>query len=369
MYPAMKKFHAHPRALLLAPALLLLFVLFLTLGLVLRKSSPSSSSASSGSVPAIVSAAVAPPSYGQCSSHPAAFSGLTPVLLANWTVLAGPQPGYYLPRLSEPSYDLVNPPTSANSSELHNLDFLLPGHLTGPPTPAALALSLHRSTRVYMLIPALPPTAANAANAAPTVPGWTGIGYAKAAGPDPVLTYGVARKTTIGVYKSVIVVYRDFSTTEVSVPNMAWIVANLDGVKAASAKSFYILLAEQGGGASPVPLSPHGIGEIPAGGRCPDALHEKWRTVFHAPEGDNDIDGRTFSTFHPIWDPCWRCAYDHEHGSNAAAVMGIKPAYDLPAWKNNRQNESHEGFKVSTPTQLSLRLSRGTYHVFAFDLT
>lgn len=50
-------------------------------------------------------------------------------------------------------------------------------------------------------------------------------------------------------------------------------------------------------------------------------------------------------------------AYDHEHGSAAPILMGYKPKYGYTAWKNNRQNEAHEGFK-------SFVMKKGDYMIY-----
>lgn len=38
-------------------------------------------------------------------------------------------------------------------------------------------------------------------------------------------------------------------------------------------------------------------------------------------------------------------AYNHEHGSSAKQLMGYEPKYEYTAYKNNREQEDHNGFK------------------------
>lgn len=112
---------------------------------------------------------------------------------------------------------------------------------------------------------------------------------------------------------------------------------------------------EENGDPSEVPESPAGVDSdtIMPGQTCPEKLHELWTVKasdspapnFYA--ADVDIKDKSFATWHPIFDPCYWCAYDHEHGSDALTLVGpsFAPMYRYTAWKNNQQDEPVPGFK------------------------
>lgn len=77
---------------------------------------------------------------------------------------------------------------------------------------------------------------------------------------------------------------------------------------------------------------------------CPSDLHSTW-AVRHQDRSDSTISGIKFATWHPTWDPCFWCAYNHDHGSSSKYLMNYEPTFGYTARKNNFQNESHEGFK------------------------
>ena len=106
---------------------------------------------------------------------------------------------------------------------------------------------------------------------------------------------------------------------------------------------FSILVAESDGRPVREPSYPSDM-RIEAGQFCPRQLHDKW-VAREIDYDDPCTRGRTFKTWHPLWDPCFWCSYGHEHGSAAPLLMGYQPRYDYSALKNNHQNESHEGFK------------------------
>lgn len=77
---------------------------------------------------------------------------------------------------------------------------------------------------------------------------------------------------------------------------------------------------------------------------CPESLHQAWM-VPHKDKNDADVDGVLFSSWHPMWDPCYWCAYGHDHGSSPQHLMGYTPTYTYTARKNDREVENDEGFK------------------------
>ncbi len=124
-------------------------------------------------------------------------------------------------------------------------------------------------------------------------------------------------------------------------PSVEWVRKNINGLKT---NGYYVILVAEASG-EPVqkPAPPEGV-EITAGGRCPKELHDAWRTK---PTDENDEQTRnmTFATHHPLWDPCYWCGYDHEHGSSAKQLMGYEPKFGYVALKNRNEDESHNGFK------------------------
>jgi hypothetical protein len=277
--------------------------------------------------------------YGTCAAHPAFFPGLVPVLLKKWVFTDGLQPYHYIPRFDQVKYYPLADPTS---TALIGLDFFFPNVFKEKNTPKALTLTFNRAARVYLLYP----TSRND-DSVGILAGWKAFGWADVKyGANTQTSYGVMRKSGFEINKRVYVLYQDVPGMSVDIPDISWIKANLKNIPKSTSQALYLLISEIDGSAPPEPKSPPGVGTIPVGGRCPDALHATWTTPFDVPEADPDIDGKVWTTWHPAWDPCYFCAYDHDHGSNAGALMGIKPAYSLPAWKNSHQDESHGGFKV-----------------------
>lgn len=120
------------------------------------------------------------------------------------------------------------------------------------------------------------------------------------------------------------------------------------------------MIAEEDGKSSIAPLSPSGVGPIPPGGRCPEELHKLW--VAPVRPGEGDVGDKQFSTCHPLWDPCYFCAYDHEHGSCPIDTLGYFPRFDYTAFKNGNRDESPNGFKVSS-TRFAIQ---ATTNIFGF---
>lgn len=130
--------------------------------------------------------------------------------------------------------------------------------------------------------------------------------------------------------------------SSVEIGSKDWMYANLPHL---DTKGYWsAMIAEEDGSPVAAPTRPRGM-EIEAGARCPDALHDRWITP-GTDQLDTSAHGNTmFRTWHPLWDPCYWCSYDHEHGSAAPLLMKYYPKYGYTALKNNEQDESHKGFK------------------------
>lgn len=80
------------------------------------------------------------------------------------------------------------------------------------------------------------------------------------------------------------------------------------------------------------------------GGRCSDELHDECK-VLGQDTKDPLTNGTNFKTYCPLWDPCYWCAYDHDHLSDPYTITGYQPRFGYTALKNYLQDESHGGFK------------------------
>jgi hypothetical protein len=292
-----------------------------------------------------------PNELGLCASHPGAFPGLNPVLVHSWLFpirvvqnRSYTQAAIYVPRLCNVTFVEMTKPTSGI---FKGLDYFFPGFF--PPfafnSSRAVSVRFNRPAKVFVLIHASY-NWRNPENA--TLPGYKSLGWAEVPKDKNVeIKYGVYKTVSRNISSRAYVVYKDAPNSVASLPDAGWILQNLKGISIpTNTVSYSVLFAEADGSASVAPESPPGVGPIPTGGRCPSALHDLWTTPGND-DSDYDTADEVFSTWHPMWDPCYYCAYDHEHGSNAGALLGISPAYSLPAWKNYRQDENHNGFKVS----------------------
>lgn len=101
--------------------------------------------------------------------------------------------------------------------------------------------------------------------------------------------------------------------------------------------TYWILLAEQDGKASPAPAVPSGR-EVPRPNEtCPSWVHDQYVTT--------GPDGKTYATWHPLIDPVYWCYHRHEHGSNPEHFApNKKPPFHYVASKHGME-EPHAGFK------------------------
>eukprot|EP00171_Calliarthron_tuberculosum_P000119 IDg119t1 len=178
------------------------------------------------------------------------------------------------------------------------------------------------------------------------LPGWKPEGWAELESDnsrDPV-SLGFTRSVR-GRYARIAFVFSR-SGHNVTLPTRSWVQRKLKGVPTRRGK-YTVLVSEANGYASKRPrLSPALAAKqtsVRAGERCPSWLHDTW--AVDGDETDPHTAGVRFRTHHPLWDPCFWCAYDHEHGSDASALMGYTPRFGYTALKNGREEESHTGFK------------------------
>ena len=100
---------------------------------------------------------------------------------------------------------------------------------------------------------------------------------------------------------------------------------------------YHVYLGEADGSSPQRPALPEGISEAPlANKRCPDWVHDTYTTT--------GPDGREYKTWHPQIDPRYWCYFGHDHGSDPS-LAGVSAAFGYVAFNNDKQDESHEGFK------------------------
>lgn len=124
------------------------------------------------------------------------------------------------------------------------------------------------------------------------------------------MTGYITKKAKLGIYKPkewgpsnfAYVFSKTTENTCITIPGSQYVAANVSGLKVGGL--YWVMVSELDGSPVQKPSSPSGISEeIPAGGRCPDELHELWRAPVRP--GEIDVDGRAFKTTHPVWDPCY----------------------------------------------------------------
>lgn len=301
-------------------------------------------------IPAIASG-LGVPTGAQCSDHPLYKTAGKGEIIRSWSYRLqadGRQywtTSVYFPRYQTHAWAPLENPTSTKYA---NLDYF--STHTGTENHADfVTLNFQRSAKVYLMIHAYRGT-----GAAPTLTGWTSekeyIEITKGKGLRTAMDIGTCNATFGATSRAYV-----FSKvgTSIEIGSRAWMFANVKNLETKG--SWSAMIAEADGSPVVAPTRPEGM-EIPAGGRCPSELHDSWVTPSTDSE-DTALGTKMFQTWHPLWDPCYWCAYDHEHGSSAPLLMNYKPKYGYTALKNNEQDESHKGFK-------DIVLDLGTHHMY-----
>lgn len=274
-----------------------------------------------------------------CSSHPLYTAGMSSQIIRSWSYAVQDADGrqYFTQSAYFPQYKQHSwaPQDNPASTKFAGLDYFTT-YSGKKATENFVTLNFQRPAKLYLLVHAyvrgFPPA---------TLAGWTSEGWVERKEQDAAST-----KLGLGSHKAEMhapsMAYAFSQTGEdVVIPDAGYIAANIGGI---TAKGYFsALVAEEDGSPIRAPTPPAGM-VIPAGGRCPDALHDKW-TAPGTDAADTQTFGKSFETWHPLWDPCFWCAYDHEHGSAAKELMGYTPRYGYTALKNKLQDESPKGFK------------------------
>ncbi len=281
-------------------------------------------------------------SFGaQCSDHPLYKPGMKGVLLRSWT---------YRPRTDGSMYWTSSgyfaqyaqhhwaPVDDETSTKYIGLDFFASHNGDAKPELADfMTMNFQRPAKVYLMVHAWRDTGAK-----PSLAGWTSEGFVKLVkgeGNRVQFNLGTQKRDLYATTRAYI--FSKVVKQSVSIGNHGWVDRN---VKNLDTKGYWsLLIGEEDGKPTSLPAGP--AGTVP-GGRCPGALHDAWMTP-----GQDKSDRQTyrvpFRTWHPMWDPCFGCAYDHEHGSAAPLIMGYKPRYGYTALKDKGDAalEAHNGFK------------------------
>lgn len=276
--------------------------------------------------------------WGRCESHPAHFPGLAPVLFKEVQYAASCLQDHsyiYVPRCRDIQYF---PMGGKNASKYSGYDVFV-ADVPKVNSLAAITLHFHRPARVYLLLPA----SKDNANSTGDIPGFQDDGLLEIPSQGwPQVEFGISRTKSFNIPKTARAFYKTARDGTAVLPDSGWLNSNLNWLQPIT--SYVMLFSEIDGTSSPQPVSPAGVPPITAGKRCPEQLHDLWRIPGRDTE-DMTIHGKTFQTWHPMWDPCYWCGYDHEHGSNAGRLMGVLPTYNYPSLKNFNQDEFHNGFK------------------------
>ena len=242
----------------------------------------------------------------------------------------------YHPRYTAHHWSPIDRPAS---KKYYGLDwFWANGDDDAAGSPAYVRLHLQRPAKVYLAV--APEWDADFPDA--TLTGWNAEGWVQRPDDDEDFVSGIhqqyGRWLPTRMY-----IFSKRASGSLDLPEEKWIEANVKGIKTSG--YWYLMLAEPNGDAPEAPANPAGVSaEIVPNQRCPDALHELWVTE-NTDDDDEDTRGRKWQTWHPMYDPCYWCGYDHEHGSSPKKFMDYEPKYGYVAWKNEREDESHEGFK------------------------
>lgn len=275
-----------------------------------------------------------------CKDHPLAKVAKKGVLIRSWSYDMNEKKkmyfteSVYFPRYAGHKFVPVNNQLSTN---YENLD-LFSTKSRNKATDGFCNIFFQRKAKVYLLVHGHVRGDPKA-----YLRGWKSEGWAMLS-----KEYSSNRRLVFGLGKrrgNMTIPHRAYVfskvASKVQIPSHKALGAKIRGIKLAGYWS--LLVAEADGSKTKAPRNPPGI-NIPAGGRCPEALHDKWVTRGTDPSDPQTFD-KEFKTFHPLWDPCYWCAYDHEHGSDAKSLMGYAPKYGYTAMKNGLQKEAHKGFK------------------------
>lgn len=275
-----------------------------------------------------------------CSEHPLAPTEKKGVLIRSWSYapredghMNWPQ-SVYLPRYTQHSWVPVGDDAS---NKYLGLDYFT-SHSSSVPEKNFCTLNFQRMAKIYLLV-----SGYERGDPEATLTGWKSEGWVEfkeRASQENNTVFGLGSRKGEMYAPSRAYVFSKVAQS-VTIPSHHVLATYIKGIKVEG--YWKALIGEADGSAFIPPESPLGV-SIPPGGRCPDELHDAWMTPA-TDAADEFTTGKMFHTFHPLWDPCYWCAYDHEHGSDPKSLMGYSPKYGYTALKNGNEDESHKGFK------------------------
>lgn len=182
--------------------------------------------------------------------------------------------------------------------------------------------------------------------------GWKSEGYAVRLTNRQVVTYGIYQR---GVYElpRIAYVFSRSVTRHTMIPTKQAL--SKQARKLVTNGMYHVRISEWNGQASPSVGKFRGLSITP-NKPCPQALHDMWK-ISHPDSSDKQTKNRNFATWHPTWDPCFWCAYNHDHGSSPFHLMNYRPIFGYTALKNGDEYEPNEGFK-------GFVFRKGNYYVY-----
>jgi len=302
-------------------------------------------------------ALILPASFSlECKDHPAIqdLTDFNGVLLKDFTYPRRSGANLrYIPRFDEVDFDLLD-----SEQGLLGLDLVVVGNhkCTGEDCSSEdkpITMRFTRTASVFMLVDS-PEILFEHASEHPGIgePGedWEFLGrFQSDPGNSPQISYGIhEEKINLPDFGYAYKLKHD--TTSVALPRIDHVYDRTQLVDEKSRGTYVVMVGEAGGLPSSLPDLPttmtNPMVPIKPLERCPQELHEHWELAGVTEDSTLEDEDR-FDTWHPVYDPCYWCLYDHEHGSDASKLIGPEyaPRYTYAALKNNNEEESNEGFK------------------------
>eukprot|EP00171_Calliarthron_tuberculosum_P005281 IDg5281t1 len=239
----------------------------------------------------------------KCTDHPLWGSTGNGVLMRSWYYAPGGDDrmhwsqSVYLPQYTQHSWVPVGDPTS---TKYLNLDYFTT-HSSRDPVENYCTINFQRRAKVYLLVHGWVRNDPDATLAGWKSEGWVEFKPNTSSNRDTI--FGLGKRKGKMYAPSRAYVFSKIAES-LTIPSHHVIGSNIRGI---NLKGYWsVLISEADGSASVPPKSPP---------TPPTRRHTK----------------KMFKTYHPLWDPCFWCAYDHEHGSDAKSLMGYAPKYGYTA--------------------------------------
>ena len=301
------------------------------------------------------------PKGRRCTSHPVqekVDGGVKPEIIRSWTYHHKDgekkkvmifKNSFYQPRYTKHEY--MPAQKSANPDKYKELDLFVT-EADKNSADGMVTLHFQRPARIYILVQRAKKSFKN--NETGSIEGWKSEGWAEliSGSSENHIEFGVMKPSPLKVKfaEQVYVLSNEGKEgDEVTLPSFSYVHSQISDARMKGA--FITLVAEEDGSYVKKAQKPSTFPDIIAGQHCPPELHDLWYTRGDSRDPHTPQTG--YRTFHPLWDPCYWCSYDHEHGSDPVELMGYTPKFGYTALKNGEivdgeyrgQDESHNGFK------------------------